>query len=611
MAEPAGGGAADSGGFPGGLNLPEGFPTDRRFFLVAAVAVVVVLILVFALIRSCGMVKTGSGYVVIYSHLELKDSANVVAKLKELRIPYEIRDGGRAIAVPKNKADETRLALAEEKLPTGGSVGWEIFDETKLGATDFDRRIQFIRALSGELARTINRIDAVDEARVQIVIPETRLFEVERAPVTASVLLRLNPGERLTGPQVNGIIYLVASSVENLKPENVTVVDIYGNIMTPSYVPPTPAMAREEAREEAQIREREIEKEIEREVEEAKKKEMAKVQEKAEELKAKEEALKKKEEELKKLAALEQTRTKEKAIEKAKEKEEDVISDEELQKKVEEEETKPKVLSDEERALLRLKMKKEIDEQLSKKAQILLNKFYPPNTAIIKVNVEIGKSTVEYVPEEVKVGTLKKEVKLKAKEVVTIRRISAVVLVDKRLELDQKLKKDTYAAVAGAIGYDRSRGDTITLRKVPFRLAEAPPSGVKPEAKKGFSLPFKFNVDFSRIFTALKKLYDRVVAYPIVQWAVSLIRRQKNIGKILGGVFGFFFVIWILRKIFASRRGGLPERYEEEEEEEAEMVSGEDRGRAPASLDEMRKAANSNPERLAALLKNWLSEEAS
>lgn len=224
----------------------------RQVIMIATVITVVFFTFFVVGLRSCST-SPGQGTdqtklpanVVIYSNLDLKDSALVIARLKELKIPYQIRDEGRAIAVPRGRADEARLGLAEKNLPAGGTVGWEIFDQSRLGATDFDRRIQFIRAISGELARTIDRISAVDDARVQIVIPETKLFEAATAPVTASVLLKLKPGETLTQRQVNGIMYLVAGSVENLKPENITLVDTNGNML--SGAENAPAQPAEEA----------------------------------------------------------------------------------------------------------------------------------------------------------------------------------------------------------------------------------------------------------------------------------------------------------------------------------------------------------------------------
>ena len=209
---------------------------DRRLLLAGSVGVVLAIILLFFLFRGCSGRVGGRGFSTIYSNLDLKEAAEIVTKLKELAIPYQIKDEGQAIAVAKDKADQARLGLAEEGLPRGGSVGWEIFDESRLGATDFDRRIQLIRAISGELGRTIRSLVAIEDARVQIVIPEQRLFETTKVPVTASVLLKMHPGSHITLSQVNGIVHLVASSVENLQPENVTVVSNEGHILAPRSV---------------------------------------------------------------------------------------------------------------------------------------------------------------------------------------------------------------------------------------------------------------------------------------------------------------------------------------------------------------------------------------
>ena len=211
----------------------------RQVIIIATVVTVVFFTIFIVGLRSCsvspdqaaGKPKPPS-HVVIYSNLSLKDSSLVLTRLKELKIPYEIRDEGHAIAVPRAKADDARLGLAEKNLPAGGTIGWEIFDQAKLGATDFDRRIQFIRAISGELSRTINRISVVEDTRVQIVIPETNLFQATTSPVTASVLIKLKAGDSLTPGQVNGIVHLVSGSVENLKPENITIIDTNGTILT-------------------------------------------------------------------------------------------------------------------------------------------------------------------------------------------------------------------------------------------------------------------------------------------------------------------------------------------------------------------------------------------
>ena len=530
---------------------------DRRLLYIAAVVIVFIFIFVMVTVRTCGTRTVGPRYTVIYSNLELKDAANVISRLKELRIPYEIRDEGRSIAVPREKSDQARIGLAEEGLPVGGAVGWEIFDETKLGTTDFDRRIQFIRAISGELARTIIQIAAVDDARVQIVIPETRLFEAAKAPVTASVLLTLKPGKSLTSSQVNGIIHLVASSVENLQLENVTLVDVYGNILAGRGIAVTaPSVVAEKKPEKEEIPV----------------KEYALLEKKEKELKELEERLQKKEKELQKK-----------------------LSRAELEKVA-----KPGPLSIEEKALLRLKLKKELEDNLSSNAQTLLNRFYQPNTVLVKVNIETGPPKVEYVPEELTLENLtKKELTLKAKEVISINRITAVVLVDNKVKLTKTLKKDTYQTVAGAIGYSRSRGDTITLRKVPFRHAVALPEKFKPKVKE--IVPAKAGVSFKKAIDSVRSLFTKEGMLSSLKALYDRIGK-RNLLKVGGIVLALLFALFVFRRVF-RRKKKMPkiEKVSREVEYE-EGVQGVKEG-----LEDM---AATEPERLVSLLERWLAEEA-
>lgn len=223
------------GGLPG---LP-GLLANRAILTAIGIGGLV-FVLIMLLVFGRGLLAGGSrgtgkpgNYTVIMSHLSPKEAAEVTSELKtNLKIPYKLLDNGETVAVPKEKADDARLGLASKGLPQGGVVGFEIFDKGGLGTTDFDRRIKFVRAISGELSRNISRLAGVEEARVQIVMPETQVFMPQRAPVTASVLLRLRSGLSLNQDQVEGIIRLVCGSVENLKPENVTVVDINGYILS-------------------------------------------------------------------------------------------------------------------------------------------------------------------------------------------------------------------------------------------------------------------------------------------------------------------------------------------------------------------------------------------
>lgn len=200
-------------------------PMGRRLALAGALALVV-----GGLVALLLWVNRPS-YQVLYGQLEQRDAAQVVAKLKELKVPYHLSDNGRTIKVPAERLYETRLALASEGLPRGGGIGFEIFNEVKIGSTDFVQKINYQRALQGELARTIASFSEVDQARVHIVMPKESLFIEDQKKPSASVVLRLRSGRRLKKRQIQGIVYLVASAVPGLTPEGVTVVDSDGNLL--------------------------------------------------------------------------------------------------------------------------------------------------------------------------------------------------------------------------------------------------------------------------------------------------------------------------------------------------------------------------------------------
>ncbi|ATW25666.1 flagellar basal-body MS-ring/collar protein FliF [Candidatus Formimonas warabiya] len=168
----------------------------------------------------------------LYSNLDAKDAAAVVEQLKESKIQYALADQGTTVLVPKKDLYDLRLQMAASGIVTSGDMGWELFDESKLGITDFDRQLNFQRALQEELRRTIVGLDEVDQARVHLVLPEKSVFVNEEVPSSASVALKLKPGKTLTEEQVRGIVLLIANSVEGLKPENVNVIDMKGNILS-------------------------------------------------------------------------------------------------------------------------------------------------------------------------------------------------------------------------------------------------------------------------------------------------------------------------------------------------------------------------------------------
>lgn len=172
-------------------------------------------------------------YTVLYSDLSAADSAAVVEKLKSEKIAYEVRGDGSTIAIsPPEVVPEVRMTLAADGIPKTGALGYEIFDSNNIGVTQFVEKLKFLRALQGELERTIGSLDVVMSARVHITQPEKTVFAKQAAQPTASVMLKLRPGGELEKKQVKGIANLVAGSVEGLKPEGVTIVDVFGNLLS-------------------------------------------------------------------------------------------------------------------------------------------------------------------------------------------------------------------------------------------------------------------------------------------------------------------------------------------------------------------------------------------
>lgn len=168
----------------------------------------------------------------LFTRLDAADAAAIVQQLEEKGVPYQLAEGGEAILVPAEQVDRLRLELAAAGLPREGTVGLELINDTPMGATEFERRVQYVRGLQGELARTIGRLHGVETARVHVVMPEESPFVGENRPATAAVLLQLKPGAELTPDQVRSVMHLVASAVEGLKPEDVTVVDTDGRLLS-------------------------------------------------------------------------------------------------------------------------------------------------------------------------------------------------------------------------------------------------------------------------------------------------------------------------------------------------------------------------------------------
>lgn len=171
-------------------------------------------------------------YAVLFADMDAESASSVVSKLKAEKIQYVLDDGGRTVRVPQARVDELRLDFSSQGMPTSGRIGFEIFDRTAFGTTEFLEQVNYRRALEGELARTIGTIAEVQSARVHIAMAKPSLFASDAQPAKASVVLKLKGRKALAPGTIAGITGLVAASVESLRPEAVVVLDTFGRSMS-------------------------------------------------------------------------------------------------------------------------------------------------------------------------------------------------------------------------------------------------------------------------------------------------------------------------------------------------------------------------------------------
>ncbi|MBG3079848.1 flagellar M-ring protein FliF [Proteus mirabilis] len=171
-------------------------------------------------------------YKVLYSNLSDKDGGEIVTQLTQMNVPYRLSQNGAAIMVPDNQVHELRLKLAQAGLPKGGAAGFELLDKEKFGISQFSEQINYQRALEGELARTIETLGPVQNARVHLALPKPSLFVREQKSPSASVTVGLLQGRALDEGQINAIVHIVASSVAGMPDSSVTIVDQSGKLLT-------------------------------------------------------------------------------------------------------------------------------------------------------------------------------------------------------------------------------------------------------------------------------------------------------------------------------------------------------------------------------------------
>ena len=211
-------------------DLIQGFQSltpQKKFVVLFLVVSAVGGIAIFSLIAN------RPDFGILYANLEESDSAEVVAKLQEKHIPYRLAIGGKAIEVPKDKIYELRLAMASEGLSLDGVVGFELFDKDSWNMSRFQQKINYRRALEGELARTIMSVEEVERARIHLVLPDrSPFFRAEDSRPKASVILKMRRSGRMQPAQVKAIVHLVSASIEGLQPDDVSVIDTEGNLLT-------------------------------------------------------------------------------------------------------------------------------------------------------------------------------------------------------------------------------------------------------------------------------------------------------------------------------------------------------------------------------------------
>jgi len=169
---------------------------------------------------------------ILYTNLGEDDASKVIEQLASQKVTYKIEDNGKTIKVPQEVVYETRLSLAGKGIPNSGIIGYEIFDKNTMGMSEFIQKLNYKRALEGELARTIMQVDGVDAARVHIVIPEKSIFKDEEKQTTASVVLKLKTGNSLPKESVTAILNLISSSVEGLEQSKISLLDSRGRLLS-------------------------------------------------------------------------------------------------------------------------------------------------------------------------------------------------------------------------------------------------------------------------------------------------------------------------------------------------------------------------------------------
>jgi flagellar M-ring protein FliF len=228
---------------------------------VQRISIISGFVLLVALIAVTVTMSTRKDYEYLFVNLSSEDTLAITDYLKRSNFSDYIIDN-KGLRVPNAQVAHFRLKLSQEGLPSQGHVGWEKFDESNFTRTEFERQIQKMRAIQGELARTISQIQGISHARVHIVTPKARLFETDQKDPTAAIYIKTDRSTSLSNTQIRGIVHLVSKSVEGMKPENISVIDFEGNLLTSEMSRDPDAQETKELIENKHKMERQLEQKI-------------------------------------------------------------------------------------------------------------------------------------------------------------------------------------------------------------------------------------------------------------------------------------------------------------------------------------------------------------
>ena len=204
----------------------QALTTNQRLFMGLGFAG---LVIALSLVFSAG--RSNQDYRVLFANVNEGDGAAIITALQQMNVPYQFTEGGGAITVPQGLVYETRLKLAGQGLPKAGNVGFELLENQKFGTSQFVERVNYLRGLEGELARSVSSLGQVKSARVHLAVPKPSAFVREQERPTASVILTLHPGRMLDAPQIAAIARLVSSAVPGMRVQEVSIMDTEGGIL--------------------------------------------------------------------------------------------------------------------------------------------------------------------------------------------------------------------------------------------------------------------------------------------------------------------------------------------------------------------------------------------